>query len=113
MDAANVRVNAQLLPNFKGKIVRVIGKIESIDQASGHALLSTSETSSPASQIHVQLPPTTEQELTAGKKYEIVGKTNDHDSSVRLLSIAELGDAFDLEVADKFVTYTHKLPDMF
>ncbi|SGZ57281.1 CIC11C00000004862 [Sungouiella intermedia] len=77
MDAASVRVNSTTLREFAGRIVRVVGKVESFDGASELARLNA------GGPVDVLVPPGSH--LEEGKIYEIIGKASVSDFKSMLI----------------------------
>lgn len=103
MDAANIRIDASLLQSHQGKLVRIIGKCESYDGSSNTATLNSNGS------IPLSLQ---NDSLIVGKNYEIIGK-NSTNNSVNVYSVIELSDNINLDIAQKLVSYVHKVPELF
>jgi replication factor A3 len=104
MDAANIRIDASLLLANQGKLVRIIGKCESYDGSSNTATLNSNGT------IPLSLQ---NDSLVVGKNYEIIGKCSSNNLGVNVYSVIELSDNINLDVAQKLVSYVHKVPELF
>ncbi|KAK6459436.1 replication factor A protein 3 [Scheffersomyces xylosifermentans] len=105
MDAANIRVDATLVAQHQGKLVRIIGKCESYD--------SDSLTATIISNGSISLTLQEGEVLKVGKIYEIIGKVSTSDYKVNVYNVIELSDNVNLEVAQKLVQYVHKVPELF
>ncbi|SGZ57136.1 CIC11C00000002509 [Sungouiella intermedia] len=105
MDAASVRVNSTTLREFAGRIVRVVGKVESFDGASELARLNA------GGPVDVLVPPGSH--LEEGKIYEIIGKASVSDFKINAYSMLEVSDNTNLDVANKLATYVQKVPELF
>lgn len=106
MDAANIRIDASLLPSHQGKLVRIIGKLESYNPSSQSGSLSSNGS------IKLNLTQS-DTALQVNKIYEIIGKVSTSDASVNVYSSVEFSDNTNLDVAAKLVQYTHKVPELF
>lgn len=107
MDASTVRVNAALLPQFQGRLVRLIGRVTSVNGRDAACVTGPDNVSA-----SLVLPPTLDVDVQAGQAYEVVGKVGESDAAVRVLSVIAMGD-IDLAVSDKLVGYVHKVPELF
>ncbi|GAA6059748.1 hypothetical protein JCM10212_001956 [Sporobolomyces blumeae] len=103
MDRPTPRVNSAKLALYTGKTVRVCGKVVTL--ADDSAILETSD----GGQITVKLDRMTNLQDTF---VEVVGRV-DNDNTVTELVSQNLGDSFDLELAEKVVELTHSLPEVF
>ncbi|CAH2351011.1 putative replication factor A protein 3 [[Candida] railenensis] len=105
MDAASIRIDAPLVAQNQGKIVRIIGTCESFDSSSNHAVLKSNGS--------ISLVLNSGDSLDINKNYEIIGKVNTDASSVRVLSIIELSDNINFEAVQKLVSYVQKVPELY
>ncbi|EGW32321.1 uncharacterized protein SPAPADRAFT_138892 [Spathaspora passalidarum NRRL Y-27907] len=100
----NIKVDSTLLASNQNKVVSLFGKCESYDQSSNTAIVISN------GPVKLELPEG--EPITINKNYEIIGKATG-DSSVRVFSVTELTDNFNLDLAHKLVHYTHKVPELF
>lgn len=105
MDAASVRVNATTIREFAGRIIRVVGRVESFDPPSQLGRLNA------GGAVDVQVPPG--DVLEVGKTYEVIGKASVSDFRVNAYSILEISDNTNLDVANKLASYAQKVPELF
>ena len=105
MEATNVRIDASLVGTNSGKIVRVMGKCESFDQASHQAIILCNGT------INLDLSQV-EDVLEIHKNYEFIGKVG-VDMKIRVYSIVLLSDNLDFNIASKLAQYAQKVPELF
>ena len=105
MEVASIRVDTSLLQESQGKLVRIIGKLESYDPSSSAATLIA------GSPIQLQL--TENDSLQVGKIYEVIGKVSTSNLTVNTYSVTQLSDNTNLDVAAKLVKYVHKVPELF
>lgn len=105
MDAASIRVNASTVKDFAGRIVRVVGKVESYDNQSQLARLDA------GGAVDIQL--TTGDILEVGKAYEVIGKTSVSDYKVNAYLVMAISDNVNLETANKLASYVQKVPELF
>ncbi|KPV74219.1 uncharacterized protein RHOBADRAFT_66558 [Rhodotorula graminis WP1] len=104
MDRPTPRVNAAKLAEYStGKVVRIIGKVLSLEN--DQALLETSD----KGQVTVKLM---KDSNLADTFVEVIGKKSG-DAVVTELSSQNLGESIDLELANKVVELTHAYPDVF
>lgn len=104
MDTASIRIDASLLQENEGKIVRIMGSCQSFDAPARHALLEANGT--------VNLKLVSDETLTVGKNYEIIGKVGD-GQLVQTYSLVELSDNVNLQMASKLVQYIKKVPELY
>lgn len=105
MDAASIRIDATLLKEHQGKIVRLIGKCESYDPSASSAILISN------GQVNISLA--TGESMEINKIYEIIGKVSSTEEKVTVYSIIELSDNLNLDIANNLVKYVHKVPELF
>lgn len=105
MDAASIRVNASTVKDFAGRIVRVVGKVESYDSQSQLARLDA------GGAVDIQL--TTGDILEVGKAYEVIGKTSVSDYKVNAYLVMAISDNVNLDTANKLASYVQKVPELF
>ncbi|ABN68224.2 predicted protein [Scheffersomyces stipitis CBS 6054] len=105
MDATKVRINASLVEKYQGKLVRLIGKCQSFDPINKIATLDSNG--------EVRLEFFDEVNLAVGKIYEITGKVSSNEQKVHAQAVTELSDNTNLEIADKLVSYSQKVPELF
>ncbi|BGP49641.1 hypothetical protein JCM10450v2_005543 [Rhodotorula kratochvilovae] len=104
MDRPTPRVNAAQLGSYPtGKVVRVIGKVVSLD--TDQALLEAAD----GGQVVVKLM---KDSNLADTFVEVIGKKSD-DGTVTELSSQNLGESIDMELANKVVELSHAYPDVF
>lgn len=103
MDAASIRVNATTLPDFSGRIVRVIGKVQSFDSASDSARVDAGGS----------IDLSCHDQLQVGKIYEFIGKAGASEKKVNVYSSMEMSDNTDVTVANKLADYVKKVPELF
>lgn len=105
MEATNIRIDASLVGTNSGKLVRVMGKCESFDQASRQAIILCNGT------INLDLSQVDE-ELEIHKNYEFIGKVG-VDMKIKVYSIVPLSDNLDLKIASKLAHYAQKVPELY
>lgn len=93
------------LKDFPGKVVRIIGKIISIDQGSDSATIDAGGS--------VTISTHGNEELEVGKNYEIIGKVNVSDYVINSYSVLKLSDNVDLNIAQKLALMVPKVPELF
>jgi len=94
------RVNKALLPNYLGRTVRLVGKVDGIDSASGICVLNTSDRAS----VNVVVNPMSHYD---SQFVEVLGKVN-NDLSISDMSVTNLGTNFDLDIYEQFLQITHQ-----
>lgn len=75
MEQATPRINKTLLPNYIGNVVRCVGKILSVDPASGMGVIDTGDGS-----INIRLNFNTPWEQLGSKIIEVVGTVLDEQT---------------------------------
>lgn len=105
MDAANVRVLAETIKDFGGRVVRVVGKVENIDYSSSTATLNA------AGPVQVSL--NANDNLEMGKIYEVIGKVNTSDYKVNVYSVTQFSDNTNLDLHNKLAAFVPKVPELF
>ncbi|GJN90303.1 hypothetical protein Rhopal_003312-T1 [Rhodotorula paludigena] len=104
MDRPTPRVNAAKMAEYsEGKIVRVLGKVASLED--DRAILETSD----AGQITVNLIKDTNMRDTF---VEVIGKIAGESTLTELVT-QNMGDSLDLALADKVVELTHAYPNVY
>ncbi|GAA5986148.1 hypothetical protein JCM11641_004726 [Rhodosporidiobolus odoratus] len=104
MDRPTPRVNASRLASYpEGKIVRLIGKVISLDGDA--AIVEASD----GGQITVKLGSMSDVSATF---IEVVGKITGNNSMSELSSL-NLGESIDMVAVDKVVELTHAYPDVY
>ncbi|RCK63284.1 Replication factor A protein 3 [Candida viswanathii] len=105
MEATNIRVDASLIQNNSGRIVRIMGKCESFDQASHQAIILANGTANlDLSQV--------DDVLEIHKNYEFIGKAG-VDQKIRVYSVVPLSDNLDLNIAAKLVLFANQVPELY
>lgn len=104
MESASVRIDASLLNESEGKLVRIMGSCQSSDPQSRHASIEANG--------NVNLKLVSDDTLTVGKNYEVIGKVNE-DHLVQTYSALELSDNIDLKMSSKLVQYIKKVPELY
>ncbi|KAJ3220039.1 hypothetical protein HK099_004483 [Clydaea vesicula] len=99
------RVNSELIGNFKGKTVRIVGRVLS-SMEDGTTILESSD----GGQVKVKLTSTNgfQQDLYV----EVIGKV-ESDMSIIESSTVEFGDAMDIDSYNKMVLLSLQFPDLF
>ena len=105
MDAISVRIDATHVEKNQSKLVRFMGKCQSYDPSSNHAIVLSNGT--------ISLITNPGETLNVNKNYEIVGKVGNNDLDVRVLSAIELSDNLNLDHYVKLVDFAHKVPELF
>lgn len=105
MDAASIRVTALTLQEFPGKVVRIIGKVTTVDPSTDLATIDAGGS--------VTVSTHGNEQLEIGKIYEVIGKLSVSDLSINTYSILELSDNVNLEIAQKFAKMVPKVPELF
>lgn len=104
MDTASIRIDASMLLESEGKIVRIMGKCQSFDAPSKHASLEANGT------VHLKL--VSDDVLTVGNNFEVIGKVGE-GQQLQTYSVVELSDNLDLKMASKLVQYIKKVPELY
>lgn len=104
MEATNVRVDAELLAQHRGELVRVIGRCELSDASANTATLICNG--------NIKLS-TGDNPLTVGKNYEVIGKANALTLEVNVYSVIELSDTTNIDVALKLAHFINKVPELY
>lgn len=105
MDAASVRVNASTVKDFAGRVVRLVGKVDSFDANSQMARFNA------GGAVDVSVNPG--DRLEVGKAYEVIGKAGVSDYKISAYSIMPISENTNLEVANKLASYVQKVPELF
>lgn len=105
MDAASIRVNASTIKDFAGRVVRVVGRVESFDSVSDSARIDA------GGAIDVSIH--SNDKLETGKAYEIIGKVGVSDYKVNAYSVLPLSDNVDVDVANQLAKFVQKVPELF
>ncbi|KAF7584459.1 Replication factor A protein 3 family protein [Clavispora lusitaniae] len=105
MDAASIRVNASTIKDFAGRVVRVVGRVESFDAVSDSARLDA------GGAIDVSIH--SNDKLEVGKVYEIIGKVGVSDYKVNVYSVLPLSDGVNVDVANQLAKFVQKVPELF
>lgn len=100
-----MRVNASTVKDFAGRVVRVVGKVESYD---GPSQLARLDAGGP---VDVQL--TSGDVLEVGRSYEVIGKVGVSDYRINVYSIMQISENANLDVANKLASYVQKVPELF
>ncbi|RLV94569.1 hypothetical protein JA1_001668 [Spathaspora sp. JA1] len=104
METTVIKVDSTLLAANQNNVVSIFGKCESYDQSSNAGTVISN------GPINLQLGE--EMSIQINKNYEIIGKVTS-DLSIHVFSIVELTDNFNIDLAQKLVHYTHKVPELF
>lgn len=107
MDVTSIRIDSTLLETHQGKVVRIIGKLESYDPSSQQGTLTSN------GQIQINLSQMLDEPVTVNKIYEVVGKVSTSNLQVNVLSILELSDNTNLDVASKLAQYVRQVPELY
>lgn len=107
MDVTNVRVDATLVADNAGKLVRLVGKCELFD------LLLLLGVVSANGKVQVAGSEGMEKTLQAGKFYEIMGKVTGDGQAINIYTVVELGDNTDVDTASKLARLSQKVPEIF
>ncbi|GAA5826944.1 hypothetical protein JCM5353_004774 [Sporobolomyces roseus] len=104
MDRPTPRVNAAKLAEYQpGQVVRLVGKVLTITDE--EALVESPD----GGQVTIRL----DRQTNINDKFiEVIGKY-DGDMVITEMISQNLGDEFDLDLANKVVELTHTLPDVF
>ncbi|KAI7901782.1 replication factor A protein 3 [Cokeromyces recurvatus] len=103
MEKPTPRINSSLREKYVGKTIRLIGKLHSL---SGNTAVLTSTDNG---QVLVKL----NGESQWGTDYvEVIGLI-EPDFTLREFKTTNLGNSFDLELANKVVEYGQKCPEIF
>ncbi|KAI8920312.1 replication factor A protein 3 [Powellomyces hirtus] len=95
---ATPRINFTLLPKCKGRTVLLVGKVLAVNQASGQAMLETSD----QGQVTVQLNSNSPIQGATGLIVEVTGQVQ-QDMSIQEAESALMGDDWDPMAYDKMV----------
>ncbi|KAL1926859.1 hypothetical protein VTP01DRAFT_5505 [Rhizomucor pusillus] len=103
MNKPTPRINASLQEKYVDKTVRIIGKVKSF--AGDSAVLTTTD----GGQVLVQL----NGESQWGSEYmEVIGRVEKNFTIMEYKS-TNLGNDFDMDLANKVVEYAQKCPEIF
>ncbi|OBZ88362.1 Replication factor A protein 3 [Choanephora cucurbitarum] len=103
MDKPTPRINSALREKYVGRVVRLVGKLHSL--SGNTAVLDASD--------HGQVMVKLNGESQWGTDYvEVIGQI-ESDYTLREFKTSNLGNSFDLDMANKVVEYSQKLPSMF
>lgn len=105
MDAASIRVNATTLKSHAGRVVRLVGRVDSFDAASDSARL---DADGP-----VEVSTHGNEQLEIGKIYEIIGKVGVSDHKINSYSVMRLSDNVNLDYTNKLAKMVEKVPELF
>lgn len=105
MDAASIRVDSSSLRDFAGRVVRIVGKVETFDPASDLARL---DCGGP-----IDISVHSSDQLEVGKIYEVIGKVGVSDFKVNAYSVMRMSDNVNLDVASKLAKFVQKVPELF
>ncbi|KAE8216836.1 hypothetical protein CF319_g4438 [Tilletia indica] len=98
-------INSSMLPSFRGRTVRVVGKIQKIVDTL--LLLQTSDLGT----IEVHLSRDTE--VPTSGYVEVVGKVSDSGDQLREFTTVLFGESLDLNLVEQAVQVTAKYPEIF
>ncbi|KAI8878990.1 replication factor A protein 3 [Backusella circina FSU 941] len=103
MDKPTPRINSKLREKYVGRTIRITGKVVSF--AGDTAVLSASD----GGQVLVQL----NGESQWGTDYvEVIGQV-ESDFNIREFKSTNLGNNFDLALADRVIEFSQKCPELF
>ncbi|KAL1918793.1 uncharacterized protein VTP21DRAFT_2815 [Calcarisporiella thermophila] len=103
MDQVTPRVNSVLLEKYRGKVVRIVGKI--IQHSGNYGVIEASDNG----HVRVQL----NNENTWGTPYvEIIGRVND-DLSITEFTSSNFGENFDLKLHNQLVQASQRYVELF
>ncbi|CEI97015.1 hypothetical protein RMCBS344292_11158 [Rhizopus microsporus] len=103
MEKPTPRVNSALREKYVGKTVRLVGKITSF--SGNTAVLEASD--------HGQVLVNLNGESQWGTQYvEVIGQV-DQDFTIREFKTTNMGDNFDLDLANKVVEFGQRCPEIF
>lgn len=105
MNAASVRVNASSVKDFAGRVVRIVGVVDSYDSGSQSARLNAGGS--------IDLIVNLGDNLEVGKPYEVIGKVGVSDFKVAAYSVMPVSENTNVDVATKLATYVQKVPELF
>lgn len=105
MDAASIRVDATSLKDFAGKVVRIVGKVDTYDRASDSARIDANGS--------IDVSVHSNDELEVGKIYEVIGKVGVSDFRVNAYSVLRLSDNVNLDASNRLAKFVQKVPELF
>ncbi|ODV94062.1 hypothetical protein PACTADRAFT_50952 [Pachysolen tannophilus NRRL Y-2460] len=109
---SNIRVDHTLLKQFEGKVVRVIGKLGSIQNDRASLLTKASDGSS--GQINLLISSSLVPKLqTPNNYYEVIGKITNDELAIRVLDGIDFGDSINEKAAIALVKYSNKCSELF
>ncbi|KAK6205196.1 replication factor A protein 3 [Scheffersomyces amazonensis] len=106
MEASQIRVDATLLGSNQGKLVRLIGKVKSFNPSTGVGTVDSN------GDVTVILN-LSENSIQIDHIYEFIGKIGTSDLDVTVYSSVEFSENTNLEVAQKLVSFVHKVPELY
>lgn len=104
MDAASVRVNASTISDFAGRVVRLVGTVDSFDANSQLARFNA------GGPVDVSV---NGERLQVGKPYEVIGKVGVSDYKINAYSVMTISENTNLDLANKLASYVQKVPELF
>ncbi|CAN3353530.1 hypothetical protein DICA3_F31626 [Diutina catenulata] len=103
MDATNVRVDASMVSENQGKVVRSVGKCKSASIDGNTAVLEAN------GEINLSFD---DQHMEEGKIYEVMGKVNS-SNVIQMYVAVELADDTNIELASRLAKLASKVPEVF
>ncbi|KAA8906155.1 hypothetical protein TRICI_005188 [Trichomonascus ciferrii] len=97
MSEETPRVNASCLEDFKGRTIRILGKVKSLH---GESCVIDANGD------------VTDANFEVGQFYEVIGRISD-DSSVKMLQYQDFGTNIDMTNVDNLVKLQHKYKTIF
>ncbi|PWN26625.1 replication factor A protein 3 [Jaminaea rosea] len=98
-------INSSLLPNYRGQIVRITGKVTKLSAST--LLIQTSDMG------NVEVGLNRDTDLDGAKFVEVIGKVADSGETIREFTSLDLGDGVDMNLVERVVTVSQKFPGLF
>ncbi|CAD6887295.1 unnamed protein product [Tilletia controversa] len=102
---ATPMINSSMLPSFRGKTVRVVGKVEKVVDTL--LLLQTSDLG--VIEVHLSLDTV----VSANTYIEVIGKVSDSGDQLREFTTVQFGESLDLNLVEQAVQVSAKYPEIF
>lgn len=105
MDAASIRINAQTIQEYAGRIVRVVGKVTNVERGSDTATIDA------GGPIELSFNPA--DNVETGKIYEFIGKAGVSEPKINVYAFTQFSDNTNLQAANKLARFVLKTPELF
>ncbi|PWN17771.1 replication factor A protein 3 [Microstroma glucosiphilum] len=98
-------INSSMLPQYRGQIVRIVGKVNKVSGTT--LLLQTSDLG------HVEVQLNRDTELSSAQYVEVIGKVADSGEVLREFASVDVGDGVDMNLVERVVEISAKVPQLF